>query len=80
MRKGTGQKVTYIEMARDYINTSEQILARIDELKTHLKNQRMTATEKQTLRKRIKNLEQQYWTARSTGKQLLREYGNEEGG
>ena len=63
-------------MAHDYIETSEQIMARIDELKAKLKNEKMSATEQRELRTRIYKLDQQYWTARCTGKKLLREYGS----
>ena len=70
--------MTLSEMGSDYIKESEQIYERMKELQSQLKSDNLSYGKKRHLRRRIMKLEDLYWTSRSTGRQLLREYGSEE--
>ena len=67
------------QMAKDYIAEASALLSRMKELEDRLREEHMTAHERQNLIKRIALLEDMYWDTRSTGRQLLREYGDKKG-
>ena len=63
-------------LADSYIETSDNILRRIEELKTQLKkDESLTNSEQRKLRRRIRSLESMYYDTRGIGRKLKREYG-----